>query len=50
MFENEEDLFELLDFLQLDYEIDSPTPGIRSRTGEFISYDNLKLPLIRRTV
>lgn len=44
MFENEEDLFELLDFLQLDYEIDSPTPGIRSKTGEFIPYDNLKLP------
>ena len=44
MFENEEDLFELLDFLQLDYEIDSPTPGIRSKTSEFIPYDNLKLP------
>ena len=44
MFKNDSELIAMLDFLEFDYEMDSSNPGIRTKVGEFISYDVLNMP------
>ncbi|QBX08331.1 hypothetical protein [Streptococcus gordonii] len=44
MFKNDSELIAMLDFLEFDYEMDSVNPGIRTKVGEFISYDVLDMP------
>ncbi|MCC9941723.1 hypothetical protein HK120_05620 [Streptococcus agalactiae] len=44
MFNNDSELIAMLDFLEFDYELDSSNPGIRTKVGEFISYDILNKP------
>lgn len=44
MFKKDSELIAMLDFLGFDYEMDSLNPGIRTKMGEFISYDILNIP------
>lgn len=44
MIEDMKDLIELLDFLELDYELNSSRPGLQTKMGEHISYNSLDLP------
>lgn len=44
MFENDKDLFDFLDSLGFEYEVNSLNPGIVSSSGEYIHFDDLQLP------
>ncbi|MCK1257296.1 hypothetical protein MX075_05465 [Streptococcus uberis] len=44
MFKNDSELIEMLDSLEFDYELDSSNPGLRTKVGEFISFDSLSSP------
>lgn len=44
MIEDMKDLIELLDFLELDYELNSSRPGLQTKMGEHISYNSLDFP------
>lgn len=44
MFKNDAELIEMLDSLNFEYELNSSNPGLRTKLGEFISYDALSVP------
>lgn len=39
-----DDLISMLEQFNFDYEIDSEFPGLVSTTGEFVSFEEIKLP------
>lgn len=43
MIDNDE-LLEVLDFLGLDFEVNSPRAGLQTQAGDIIPYEALQLP------
>ena len=46
MFKNTSELIDMLEFFEIDYELDSANPGILTEDGEFIPYNELDNPSI----
>lgn len=44
MFKNKSELIDMLEFFEIDYELDSADPGILTEDGELIPYDELDKP------
>ena len=44
MFNNKSELINMIEFFEIDYELDSANPGLLTDDGELIPYDELDKP------